>query len=151
MSRYENDRAELKAGVPAVCPLINKCEQYRADNEEYKQLVKKWTEYARKQEADEFEVEHSRVLTGKGFRGKKEKIKVEHAQPVTGTQVFYLEYGPKKEMHPQEIKNLELLQKERFEKMCPHFKSDVLGLPTSDPPYLNCRTFSEFYYREKRG
>ncbi|MBA7489856.1 hypothetical protein ES702_00390 [subsurface metagenome] len=136
--------------VPAICPLINKCAQYHADQEEYKSLCKKWTEHAESQESDEFEVERSRVLTGKGFRGKKETIRIEHAQPVTGTQVFHLEYNPTEGMSPQQQKELENKKKERFEQMCPHFKGDVLGLPTSDPAYHDCRTFSEWFYK-KRG
>lgn len=130
--------------VPAICPLINKCEQHRADQEEYKRLCKKWTEHAQNQADEELEI----TSTKKG-KTKKEKYSVDFIQEVTGTQVFYLEYMPTKGMSPQQQKELENKKKERFEQMCPHFKGDVLGLPTSDPAYHDCRIFSEFYYKER--
>lgn len=129
--------------VPAVCPLINTCEQYRSDREEYARLCKKWTDYAESQEPEE-------RLKVTGMKGREETITVDEAQPVTGSQVFHLEYIPSKNMSPPQKRKLAEAKKERFDKMCPHFKRDVLGMATSDPPYHDCRIFSEWYFQRKK-
>lgn len=128
--------------VPAVCPLINTCEQYRADKEEYASLCRKWTDYAKRQEPEE-----NLVVTG--MKGREEEMTMDWASPVSGSQVFYLEYTPKKGMKPAERRKLLEDMRERFSRMCPHFKRDVLGMPTSDPPYQDCRLFSEWFYRRE--
>ncbi|MBA7501117.1 hypothetical protein GH146_02810 [archaeon] len=136
MAHYTKDSEVSETReVPAICPLINKCAQHRADQQEYKSLCKKWTEHARSQADEELEI----TSTKKG-KTTKEKYSVDYIQEVTGTQVFHLEYM-----------NLEDKKKERFEQMCPHFKGDVLGLITSDPAYHDCRIFSEWFYNKERG
>lgn len=138
MARYAD--TEKREEVPAICPLINTCQQHRTDKEEYARLVKKWTAYARSQEPEELEIK----------RGKKtEKYTLTDVQDVTGTQVFHLEYMPTKEMTPQQKQGRLKAKKEMFQKMCPHFKRDVLGMVTSDPPYHECRIFSEWFYSRK--
>ncbi|MBA7707508.1 hypothetical protein ES703_116382 [subsurface metagenome] len=113
---------------------------------EYKSLCKKWTEYAESQAAEEHEI----TSTKKG-KTTTEKYSVDYVQEVTGTQVFHLEYIPTKNMSLQQQKELENKKKERFDLMCPHFKGDVLGLPTSDPAYHDCKIFSEWFYSKERG
>ncbi|GAI55230.1 unnamed protein product, partial [marine sediment metagenome] len=90
MAHYTKDSevSEIRE-VPAICPLINKCAQHRADQQEYKSLCKKWTEHARSQADEELEIKSTK-------KGKeiKEKYSVDYIQEVSGTQVFYLEYNP---------------------------------------------------------
>jgi len=121
-----------RSDAPAVCPLIDSCTQYNADLEEYERLKKKWTAYAKSQPPEKIEFNE---------KGKKVKMTLSHVSPVEGTQVFHLEYAERLEA-----------KKERLEKMCPHFKRDVLGLPVmSDPPYLQCHIFSRWYFEQKKG
>ena len=110
MKRYAST---LEKAIPAVCPLISECQQYKVDLADYEVLRRKWSEYARSQDKE--------------------------AAEVKGSQVFYLEYLENKRG-----------KEERFQRMCPHFKRDVLGLDTSSPPYLDCLLFSKWYYQQER-
>lgn len=146
MSRYTPP--ENGSDAPAVCPLLKRCQQRMMDLEEYERLKKKWTEHARKQDAEE--VNTGRKLTKKGFKKGADKSTVDWVQEVSGTQVFYLEFTPKQNASPEEVKALTDAKQERFNRMCPHFKKEQLGLATGEPPYLECQIFSEWYYSQKR-
>jgi len=139
MKRYE---VREEREIPEICPLLNTCEQLRTDKEEYTRLVDKWSAYAQEQEPEE--------LTVTGRKGKEEKVTLEEAQPVTGTQVFHLEYPITKDMTEDQKKAVREKKKQRFQQMCPHFKKNVLGMPTSDPPYHDCLKFSEYYYQPQK-
>ncbi|MBA7489949.1 hypothetical protein ES702_00483 [subsurface metagenome] len=124
--------------LPSTCPLLRTCQQRVKDLREYQALKQKWTKHAQDVLETEGpdEVEVSRKLTKKGFVSKTEKTTVDWVQEVTGSQVFYLEYKKKAQ--------------ERLANMCPHVKKEELGLITKEPPYLECQTFSEWYYAQKR-
>ncbi|OYD16953.1 hypothetical protein CH330_01405 [candidate division WOR-3 bacterium JGI_Cruoil_03_51_56] len=117
--------------IPSTCPLLRTCQQRIKDLQEYQRLKQKWTKYAKEQETEEVKVD---VKAKKGRKTKK--VKIDWAQEVAGSQVFYLEYG----------KNAQ----ERLANMCPHVKKEELGLITKEPPYLECQLFSEWYYSQKR-
>lgn len=117
--------------IPSTCPLLRTCQQRIKDLQEYQVLKQKWTKYAQEQEDETVKVD---VKAKKGRKTKK--VKIDWAQEVAGSQVFYLEYEKK--------------ALERLASICPHVKREELGLITKEPPYLECQTFSEWYYTQKR-
>ena len=80
-------------------------------------------------------------------RDREEYQRLTRRYKAEGSQVFYLEYEDP-EMRKKKVKGRSPRAQQRMNEMCPQFQVRVLGMiPVTNPPYLDCTKFSEWYWR----